>query len=156
MFYGIFFPLEVKFADLRALKLVLWQWYRNNDKFKQRQECKCWFAWLLLNFSFLKKHELSQLSPEKNHIIIVVTWEQIGINKRSAEKKKIPITWSVPYLMHFSHQQFWFHFQRSPTRPVAFLSCFRNCEFSGALKVSATWGKTSTNITLIFSQYKNK
>lgn len=79
MFVGMFFPLEVKFrwfesSEANPLAVIPQQWQSLN------QECKCWFVWLLLDFSFYK-HELSQLSPEKI-TLIVVTLEQIGINKR--------------------------------------------------------------------------
>lgn len=156
MFYGIFSPLEVKFADLRALKLVLWQWYRNNDKFKQRQECKCWFAWLLLNFSFLKKTWIEPtLCRKKSHYNcrhLRTDWDQQTFSRKKENSNHLKRS----LFDAFFASTVLIPLPKIPHQPCCFSIMFRNCEFSGALKVSATWGKTATNITLIFSQYKNK
>lgn len=131
--YGIFFPLEVWFADFRALKLVLWQWCTATMT-SLSQECKCWFAWLLLlNFSFLKTWIEPTLSRKKSHYNcrhLRTDWDQQTFSRKKENSNHLKRS----LFDAFFASTVLIPLPKIPHPPRCFSIMFRNCEFCWCFK----------------------
>lgn len=128
-----FFPSRSLIRWFESIEAGLWQWCTATMT-SLSQECKCWFAWLLLlNFSFLKtwiEPTLSRKKSQYNCRHLRTDWDQQTFSRKKENSNHLKRS----LFDAFFASTVLIPLPKIPNPPVAFLSWFRNCEFCWCFK----------------------